>query len=192
MRSKSTVTMKSTFHTIATQLEQFANRLSIQPSTRLTEDSPLVDPNNIPDIVYTRNNDGSNAALHFYTDGSLMNLGTPDIKLGIGWVQTTDNDLILSDYSANIQTQWPSLTKAETMAIISILEQLVPNSSANFYLDSLSTITNHTNILKKTNHSLWFYIDQLIHSKNISITLNKLKSHSGHILNDRSDQLAKA
>src|SRR5438034_11708746 len=89
------------------------------------------------------------------------------------------------------------------MAITSILEQLVPNSSVNFYLDSLSTITNLTNILhpsikfnnnllKKTNHSLWIYIGQLIRSKNISITLNKLKSHSGHILNDRSDQLARA
>src|SRR5947207_7003815 len=88
------------------------------------------------------------------------------------------------------------------MAIISILEQLVPNSSVNFYLDSLSTIINLTNILhpsvkfnnnllKMTNHSLWLYVDQLIRSKNISITLNKLKSHSGHVLNDRSDQLAK-
>ena len=104
-KDKSTVTMKSTFHTIATQLEQFANRLSIQPSTLSSEISPIEDPINIPDIVYTRNNDGSNAALHFYTDGSLMNLGTPDIKLGIGWVQTMDNDFILSDYSANIQTQ---------------------------------------------------------------------------------------
>src|SRR5207247_10438546 len=106
-----------------------------------------------------------------------------------------------SDYSANIQTRWPSSTKAEIMAIISILEQLVPNSSVNFYLDSLSTITNLTNILhpsikfynnllKKTNHSLWLYVDQLIRSKNISIILNKLKRHSGHVLNDRSDQLA--
>src|SRR5438046_10391009 len=88
------------------------------------------------------------------------------------------------------------------MAIISILEQLIPNSSVNFYLDSLSTINNLTNILhpsikfynnllKMTNHSLWLYVDQLIRSKNISITLNKLKSHSGHVLNDRSDQLAK-
>src|SRR5438045_4479162 len=88
------------------------------------------------------------------------------------------------------------------MAIISILEQLFPYSSVTFYLDSLSTITNLTNILypsikfnnyllKTTNHSLWLYIDQLIRSKNISITLIKLKSHSGHILNDRSDQLAK-
>jgi len=132
-----------------------------------------------------------------------MNLGTPDVKLGIGWVQTSDNGFILTDYSANIRPEWPSSTKAEVMAIISILEQLVPNSSVNFYLDSLSTITNLTNILhpsikfnnnllKKTNHSLWFYIEQLIRSKNISITLNKLKSHSGHALNDRSDQLAKA
>src|SRR6266496_6217739 len=195
--------MKSTFHTIATQLEQFANRLAIQPSIQLREFSPIIDTNIIPDIVYTRNDDGSNADLHFYTDGSLMNLGTPDIKLGIGWVQVSDNGLILSDYSANVQSQWPSSTKAETMAIISILEQLIPDSSVTFYLDSLSTITNLTNILhpsikfnnnllKKINHSLWFYIDQLIRSKNISITLNKLKSHSGHILNDRSDQLAKA
>src|SRR5213078_1052728 len=62
-KDKSTVTMKSTFHTIATQLEQFTNRLLIQPSMQPRDSSPITDTNIIPDIVYTRNDNGSNADL---------------------------------------------------------------------------------------------------------------------------------
>src|SRR5205823_5963849 len=88
-------------------------------------------------------------------------------------------------------------------SILSILELLPNCATVFFYLDSLATIQNLNGIifpswkfsnqrLKRPNHRLWSAIEHLISSKHLTVTLNKVKGHSGDILNDRSDYLAKA
>src|SRR6266498_38289 len=196
----STVTMKSTFHTIESTLRTFANRLLIAPTFTLSppDTEPLPDDF---DIIHTKNDDDSLSPYRFYTDGSLINLGSTDLSMGIGWIQISDDDFIISQFSASINRTWPSSTKAETMSLLSILERLPCRAEVSFYLDSLATIQKFSNILSPTKYSnrhlkqpnprLWLLINHLVSSKNLTVTLCKVKGHSGDVLNDRSDQLAK-
>ncbi|PKY32925.1 hypothetical protein RhiirB3_475640 [Rhizophagus irregularis] len=56
----------------------------------------------------------------FYTDGSLINLGTPDVSMGWSWVQVLDGAGFFQSIAAHahgIIHNWPSSTRAEIAAI---------------------------------------------------------------------------
>ncbi|GBC47762.2 RNA-directed DNA polymerase from mobile element jockey-like isoform X1 [Rhizophagus irregularis DAOM 181602=DAOM 197198] len=107
----------------------------------------------------------------FYTDGSLINLGTPDVSM------------------------------AEIAAIHAALTVTPPSSTVTIYTDSQSAIdglrlcatfsySNSRLYYKTTNFELWAIIERLISSKSLSVTAVKVKGHSGNFYNDYADSLA--
>ncbi|GBC53064.1 ribonuclease H-like domain-containing protein [Rhizophagus irregularis DAOM 181602=DAOM 197198] len=117
----------------------------------------------------------------FYTDGSLINLGTPDISMVIH--------------------NWPSSTRAEIAAIHAALTVTPPSSTVTIHTDSQSAIdglrlcatfsySNSRLYYKTTNFELWAIIEHLISSKSLSVTAVKVKGHSSNFYNDYADSLA--
>src|SRR5205823_2476846 len=108
------------------------------------------------------------------------------LSMGIGWIQVSDDNFIISQFSASINRTWPSSTKAETMSLISILERLPCRADVTFYLDSLATIQKFSDILfpakysnrqlKQPNHKLWLLVNHLVSSKNLTVMSCKIKS----------------
>ncbi|GET54160.1 RNA-directed DNA polymerase from mobile element jockey-like isoform X1 [Rhizophagus irregularis DAOM 181602=DAOM 197198] len=107
----------------------------------------------------------------FYTDGSLINLGTPDVSM------------------------------AEIAAIHAALTVTPPSSTVTIHTDSQSAIdglrlcatfsySNSRLYYKTTNFELWAIIERLISSKSLSVTAVKVKGHSGNFYNDYADSLA--
>ncbi|PKC74478.1 hypothetical protein RhiirA1_449947 [Rhizophagus irregularis] len=95
----------------------------------------------------------------FYTDGSLINLGTCDVSMGWGW---------------------PSSSRAEAAAIYAALSASPANSVVHIYTDSQSSIEGLKHCFlsdysdsrlyyKTTNFELWAIIQQLIVDKQLSV-----------------------
>ncbi|GBC11459.1 RNA-directed DNA polymerase from mobile element jockey-like [Rhizophagus irregularis DAOM 181602=DAOM 197198] len=140
----------------------------------------------------------------FYTDGSLINLGTPDISMGWSWVQVLDGTGFfqsIAAYAYGIIHNWPSSTRAEIAAIHAALTVTPPSSKVTIYIDSQSAIdglrlcasssySNSRLYYKTTNFEFWALIEHLISSKSLSVTAVKVKGHSGNFYNDYADSLA--
>ncbi|GET55689.1 RNA-directed DNA polymerase from mobile element jockey-like [Rhizophagus irregularis DAOM 181602=DAOM 197198] len=140
----------------------------------------------------------------FYTDGSLINLGTPDVSMGWSWVQVLDGAGFfqsIAAYAHGIIHNWPSSTRAETAAIHAALTVTPPSSTVTIYTDSQSAIdglrlcdsssySNSRLYYKTTNFELWAIIEHLISSKSLSVMAVKVKGHSGNFYNDYADSLA--
>ncbi|GBC27805.1 ribonuclease H-like domain-containing protein [Rhizophagus irregularis DAOM 181602=DAOM 197198] len=116
----------------------------------------------------------------FYTDGSLINLGTSD---------------------RGIIHDWPSSSRAEAAAIYAALSASPVNSVVHIYTDSQSSIEGLKHCLlsdysdsrlyyKTTNFELWAIIQQLIVDKQLSVLPFKVKAHSNFYWNDFADSLA--
>ena len=69
----------------------------------------------------------------FYTDGSLQNIGTKDVRMGVGWIQTNSN-YPCEKFCAQI-TNWPSSTRAETLALFTALTVSPRNTMIQVYTD---------------------------------------------------------
>jgi len=127
------VHMNATFHTIETQLSAFGKRFDILPDYTPALVDPIECitpfPTTSNQVAHSLNNDNTPTPYRFYTDGSLSNLGTNNIRLGYGWLQLTDDDLIVPEHCNVISSTWPSSTKAELSAIISIIELEVRSES---------------------------------------------------------------
>src|SRR5438034_11269318 len=177
--------MNVKFHTIETQLSAFGKRFNILPDYT----PALFDPTNditpsfttSNQVAHSLNNDNTLTPYRFYTDGSLSNLGTNNIRLGYGWLQLTDDDLIVSEHCNVISSTWPSSTKAELSAVISIIEQLPNGAKVTISLDSRLVIDNIRSIihsidhfdkylLKQPNQHLWAHLRCLIRNKDIVLT----------------------
>ncbi|GET55573.1 ribonuclease H-like domain-containing protein [Rhizophagus irregularis DAOM 181602=DAOM 197198] len=140
----------------------------------------------------------------FYTDGSLINLGTPDVSMGWSWVQVLDGAGFFQSIAAHahkIIHNWPSSTRAEIAAIHAALTVTPPFSTVTIHTDSQSAIdglrlcatfsySNSRLYYKTTNFELWAIIERLISSKFLSVTVVKVKGHSGNFYNDYADSLA--
>ncbi|GBC20914.2 RNA-directed DNA polymerase from mobile element jockey-like [Rhizophagus irregularis DAOM 181602=DAOM 197198] len=140
----------------------------------------------------------------FYTDGSLINLGTPEVSMGWSWVQVLDGAGFfqsIAAYAHGIIHNWPSSTRAEIAAIHAALTVTPPFSTVTIYTDSQSAIdglrlcatfsySNSRLYYKTTNFELWAIIESLIFSKSLSVTAVKVKGHSGNFYNDYADSLA--
>ncbi|GBC44366.2 hypothetical protein GLOIN_2v1790075 [Rhizophagus irregularis DAOM 181602=DAOM 197198] len=65
----------------------------------------------------------------FYTDGSLIHLGTPEVSIGWSWVQIHDLHLnSVATYAHGTVKHWPSSSHAEAAAIYAALSS-VPNGA---------------------------------------------------------------
>ncbi|GET64412.1 RNA-directed DNA polymerase from mobile element jockey-like [Rhizophagus irregularis DAOM 181602=DAOM 197198] len=134
----------------------------------------------------------------FYTDGSLINLGTPVVSMGWSWVQVLDGAGFFQSIAAHahgIIHNWPSSTRAEIAAIHAALTVTPPSSTVTIHTDSQSAIdglrlcatfsySNSRLYYKTTNFELWAIIERLISSKSLSVMAVKVKSHSAILLSD--------
>ncbi|CAB4418026.1 unnamed protein product [Rhizophagus irregularis] len=140
----------------------------------------------------------------FYTDGSLINLGTAEVSMGWGWVQIVQDSGFLNSiaaYKHGVIHDWPSSSRAEAAAIYAALSAAPANSVIKIYTDSQTAIddlkrcsssiySNSRLYYKTTNFELWALIQKLINDKNLSVSPFKVKAHSNFYWNDFADSLA--
>src|ERR1043165_2897873 len=88
----------------------------------------------IPDLANATSSFINNFNLSFYTDGSLSNLASQDVSMGIGWVQS-DSYAPYIEFNAKV-TGWLSSTRAETMVILSALITCPRSSTVKIFMDS--------------------------------------------------------
>jgi exonuclease III/ribonuclease HI len=135
--------------------------------------------------------------IQFYTDGSLSDAGTTNMKMGIAWVVAEPSELY-NEFSASCSL-YPSSTRAEIFAILSALCVVPPNCHVQFMTDSQAVIqrmselpTDQNNYNTDTsNYLLWATIRFIISSNNLTVSLAKVAAHTGVYLNEKADTLAK-
>ncbi|GBB92762.1 hypothetical protein RclHR1_20510001 [Rhizophagus clarus] len=146
----------------------------------------------------------SGSHYRFYTDGSLVNLGTPEVSMGWSWVQLIPDTRYLNSvatYAYSTIRNWPSSTRAEAAAIYATLRISPDDSTITVYTDSQaaidglnlcvsSTYTNSRLYYKTTNFELWVSIESSIRSKRLTVLPVKVKGHDGNYWNEFADSLA--
>ncbi|GBB94894.1 hypothetical protein RclHR1_24350002 [Rhizophagus clarus] len=146
----------------------------------------------------------SGSHYRYYTDGSLINLGTPEVSMGWSWVQLIPDALYLNfvtTYAHGTIQNWPSSTRAEAAAIYAALRVSPEDSTVTVYTDSQaaidglnlcvsSTYTNSRLYYKTTNFELWASIESSIRSKRLTVLPVKVKGHDGNYWNEFADSLA--
>ncbi|GET50298.1 RNA-directed DNA polymerase from mobile element jockey-like [Rhizophagus irregularis DAOM 181602=DAOM 197198] len=140
----------------------------------------------------------------FFTDGSLINLGTPDVSIGWSWMQIVPDASFpnsIATYAHGLIRDNPSSSRAEAAAIYAVLTISPRDSEVTIYTDSQTAIdglrscssfvySNSRLYFKTTNFELWAIIERTILSKNLTVLPVKVKAHSGNYLNDFADSLA--
>jgi ribonuclease HI len=184
--------------------------VSTQPSTQ--QPSILIDPKtehyNFLETTFTTNtetiNQLHNIAIQIshhqnfqaYTDGSLSTHANKQL-MGFGWTLT---DPEYKDYQFQGQTHtFPSSTRAEIMAILTLISIIPRDSTIKIHTDSQAAITNihkalTTHITKRFkkyhNWQLTQQISEICNTKNINLELHKVQAHTGITGNEIADQLA--
>ncbi|GET04412.1 ribonuclease H-like domain-containing protein [Rhizophagus clarus] len=162
--------------------------------------SPLCDSSGLPPPVVLP----SGSHYWYYTDGSLINLGSPEVSMGWSWVQIIHDAGYLNSvatYAYGTIRNWPSSTRVETAAIYAALSVTPKDSVVSLYTDSQaaidglhscssSTYTNSRFYYKTTNFELWASIECCIREKRLSVLPVKVKGHDGNYWNDFADSLA--
>ncbi|GET54516.1 RNA-directed DNA polymerase from mobile element jockey-like [Rhizophagus irregularis DAOM 181602=DAOM 197198] len=140
----------------------------------------------------------------FFTDGSLINLGTPDVSMGWSWMQIVPDAGFpnsIATYAHGLIRDNPSSSRAEAAAIYAVLTISPRDSEVTIYTDSLTAIdglrscssyvySNSRLYYKTENFELWAIIERTILTKNLTVLPVKVKAHSGNYLNDFADSLA--
>ncbi|EXX62796.1 hypothetical protein RirG_158430 [Rhizophagus irregularis DAOM 197198w] len=143
--------------------------------------------------------------VEYYTDGSLKpstptTMGKQDPNLvytDMGAAFCVNNEPALSA-QANISL-WPSSIRSELVAIFLALLTGPMNAKIKIYTDSQSAIymiNNQYNksgrkLLKQSNSLILLKIDILLQEKKMDLVLVKVKGHSGDVMNEIVDDLAK-
>ncbi|CAB4425258.1 unnamed protein product [Rhizophagus irregularis] len=156
-------------------------------------------------LIDIRNILAERTEVEYYTDGSLM----PSIPTSVG---KQNPNLVYTNMGAafcvnnesalSAQTNlslWPSSTRAELVAIFLALLTGPTNAKIRIYTDSQSAIymiNNQHNksgrkLLKQTNFLILLKIDILLQEKKMDLELVKVKGHSGDVMNEMVDELAK-
>src|SRR5437773_10582091 len=139
--------------------------------------------------------------LIFYSDGSMSHAGSTNLKMGYGWIGF-DSDMNQIDSFYASTNLWPSSTRAEISALLSILLVIPTKCSIHLYTDSdnliqgLKLLINNrskfiASKLRLNNYVLWDCIAGLITRKFTTIITHKVKAHDGDIYNEKADALAK-
>ncbi|GBC17050.2 ribonuclease H-like domain-containing protein [Rhizophagus irregularis DAOM 181602=DAOM 197198] len=172
---------------------------AIAPDTPVTiESSAAAVFANSPLVV------SSDSRYIFFTDGSLINLGTPDVSMGWSWMQIVPDAGFpnsIATYAHGLIRDNPSSSRAEAAAIYAVLTISPRDSEVTIYTDSQTAIdglqscfssvySNSRLYYKTTNFELWAIIERTILSKNLTVLPVKVKAHSGNYLNDFADSLA--
>ncbi|GBB85658.1 hypothetical protein RclHR1_12140007 [Rhizophagus clarus] len=187
----------------------YYQRLNLLPdfssSSFVVEDdlivAPLVDDQSLlsPPVLLP-----SESHYCYYTDGSLINLGTPEVSMGWSWVQLISDAGYLNSvvaYTHGTIRNWPSSSRAEAAAIYAALSVTPADSTVTIYTDfqaaidglSLCASSSYSNsrlFYKTTNFELWASIERLIHTKSLAVSPVKVKGHDGNYWNDFADSLA--
>jgi ribonuclease HI len=138
--------------------------------------------------------------LTFYIDGSLKrNSDNNTAKMGFGWLITEPQECLIN-FNGNT-TGFASSTRVKIFGLLTALIVCPIDSIVTIYTDSMNLIHTFQKIqndnlttrrfAKLNNHLLWHFIKQLLDSLHLQVTLIKVKAHSGDILNDTADRLAK-
>jgi len=116
--------------------------------------------------------------------------------MGAAWICRDRPDLFFSCIPKHLS----SLLRAELFAIITLVICLPPDRNIRIFTDSLnfihrykSLMTPNLNIrqfIKCPNAYAWLLLRHLVTTKNLQLTILKVKAHSGDTWNDRADQLA--
>jgi ribonuclease HI/endonuclease/exonuclease/phosphatase family metal-dependent hydrolase len=146
--------------------------------------------------IYKDNKQNNRMVHTFYSDGSLK-ITNDKANMGIGWIQV-ENEEEISKF--NTQTiGWPSSTRAEILAILTILLVVQEQSTINIYTDSKNAIhdfeaykqkSNYRTYIKMDNQIVWELIFRLIEMLDLNVSLHKVKGHSNDTWNDRADEEA--
>ena len=138
-----------------------------------------------------------------YTDGSLQRFNVNNdthTSQGFGWhILTEDTSAILTEFNAASKA-WPSSTRMELLAVLTLVSILPRNSEITIRTDSNNVITKFEKFkgnivfrrkIKENNLVFWEVLFEIIKRFNINIVFQKVKAHSGDKYNDRADTLAK-
>jgi exonuclease III/ribonuclease HI len=146
------------------------------------------------DLYHKLLNTNSLNNLHFYTDASIQNLRTPNIKSGIGWILENNTHIKFNANSINTHNS----TRVELEPVIYILLIIPNNLHIHIHMDNLSAIQaikklpyTHPTQIKNENWDILHIINYLLKNKNITLILHKIKSHSKNSLHQNADLLAK-
>lgn len=145
-----------------------------------------------------------------YTDGSCLNNQSKTKSIG-GWaglIVFQDNEIEISDNS-----QYTTNNEMELLAVVECLKFVkndnLISDNIKIYSDSLYVInaiqkgwlnnwkTNNfyiKNKEKRKNYKLWIQLDELhtyFENKNIEIVYQHVYGHSGNIMNDKVDKIAR-
>jgi ribonuclease HI len=115
--------------------------------------------------------------------------------MGFGWIILGTKEL---KFKGKIEN-FPSSSRAEIAAILTLLVTIPANKTVNIYCDSQATISaikssSHKNSSGKKFHNITLlrHITQIIRQQKIKLTLHKVEAHSGNKYNDIADWLAKS
>ncbi|CAB4442084.1 unnamed protein product [Rhizophagus irregularis] len=156
-------------------------------------------------LMDIRNNLTERTSVEYYTDGSLRpitptSMGKQDPNLvytNISAAFCVNNEPALS-VQANVSLS-SSSTHLELVAIFLALLTSPMNAKIKIYIDSQSAIymiNNQHNksgrkLLKQSNSLILLKIDILLQEKKMDLVLVKVKGHSGNVMNEMVDELAK-
>ncbi|GBC00306.1 hypothetical protein RclHR1_38020001, partial [Rhizophagus clarus] len=195
---------------LCTMVISYYTRLSIPPDFSSSLPAVNGDSAASPSVLFDSSGLPSPVVLplgshyRYYTDGSLINLGTPAISMGWSWVQIIPDAGFLNSvatYAHGTIRNWPSSTRAEIAAIYVALSVTPDDSVVSIYTDSQaaidglrlcasSTYTNSQFYYKTTNFELWASIECCVREKRLSVFPVKVKGHDGNYWNDFADSLA--
>jgi ribonuclease HI len=166
---------------------------------------PLNSCNNLLIIQKTLSsfNNNTQYIFEFYTDGSLINLGTEQCSTSCSFAHlNTEFDIPQVEFATKIDN-WPSAYRGELLAVILALCVVPKNSKVRINTDSLNVLTQFEKLkkinfhqtsreyFKNNNNYLWNILCRIILQLNLHVELFKVVAHRGDIGNDYVDHLAK-
>ncbi|CAB4379938.1 unnamed protein product [Rhizophagus irregularis] len=139
----------------------------------------------------------------FYTDGSLIELGTEQCSISCAFAQISDLfDIPHVEFYSTID-KWPSAYRGELLAVLLALSVIPKNSKVRINTDSLNVITqfeklkksrfSHTSreYFKANNNFLWAILCRIILTLNLHVEMFKVVAHGDDMGNNYVDNLAK-
>ncbi|PKB93736.1 hypothetical protein RhiirA5_440450, partial [Rhizophagus irregularis] len=139
----------------------------------------------------------------FYTDGSLIDLGTEQCSISCAFAQISDLfDIPHVEFYSTID-KWPSAYRGELLAVLLALSVVPKNSKVRINTDSLNVITQFEKLkksrfsqtsreyFKANNNFLWDVLCRIILTLNLHVKMFKVVAHGDDMGNNYVDNLVK-